>query len=100
MTVERNVLLLRCLVPMTIETIQVVHETWSKPLDFAQGSSTSMEALNTALACLAQTDIPVLIVGESGTGKDVYAQRLHQLSVRAGDSFEKIQCASTDSSQI
>jgi two-component system response regulator AtoC len=100
MTVERNVLLLWCLVPMTTETIQVAHETWCKPLDFAQGSSASMEALNTVLAGLAQTDIPVLIVGESGTGKDVYAQRLHQLSVRAGDSFEKIQCASTDSSQI
>ena len=85
---------------MTIETIHASTELSGKPLDFAQERSASMEALNTMLAGLAQSDIPVLIVGESGTGKDVYAQRLHQLSLRAANSFEKIGCASTESSQI
>jgi two-component system, NtrC family, response regulator AtoC len=59
-----------------------------------------MEALNAMLAGLAQSNIPVLIVGESGTGKDVYAQRLHQLSLRSMDPFEKIGCASNENSQI
>ena len=85
---------------MTIETIHAATELTSRPLDFAQERSAAMEALNTMLAGLAQSDIPVLIVGESGTGKDVYAQRLHQLSLRAADPFEKIGCASTESNQI
>jgi DNA-binding NtrC family response regulator len=59
-----------------------------------------MEELKTMLARLAQTNIPVLIVGESGTGKDVCAQRLHRLSLRAEETFEKIGCASTENSQI
>jgi len=67
---------------------------------FIPGRSAPMEALNAALAGLAQTAIPVLIVGESGTGKDVYARRLHQLSLRHADAFEKIACAFTEDSQI
>ena len=85
---------------MTLETMHATTEPTDKPLDFALGCSASMEALKAMLDGLAQTNIPVLIVGESGTGKDVCAQRLHQLSLRAKDSFEKIGCASTESSQI
>ena len=85
---------------MTLDTMHVGTEPTGKSLDFALGSSASMEALKTMLAGLAQTNIPVLIVGESGTGKDVCAQRLHQLSLRATETFEKIGCASTESSQI
>jgi two-component system, NtrC family, response regulator AtoC len=85
---------------MTIETMPVTTEPASKPLDFALERSASMKALKTMLAGLAQTNIPVLIVGESGTGKDVYAQRLHQLSLRSMDPFEKIGCASAENGQI
>jgi DNA-binding NtrC family response regulator len=80
--------------------MHVATEPISKPLDFAVERSASMEALKTVLAGLAQSNIPVLIVGESGTGKDVYAQRLHQLSLRAMDPFEKIGCASAENSHI
>ena len=85
---------------MTIETVHTSTELAGSPRDFALEHSASMEALHTMLSGLAQTNIPVLIVGESGTGKDVYAQRLHQLSLRAADPFEKVGCASTESSQI
>jgi two-component system, NtrC family, response regulator AtoC len=85
---------------MTMETMQVATEPSSKPLDFALERSASMKALKTMLAGLAQTNIPVLIVGESGTGKDVYAERLHQLSLRSMDPFEKIGCASAENSQV
>jgi len=80
--------------------MQVTVEPTSKPLDFALGRSAAMEELISMLAGLAQTNIPVLIVGESGTGKDVCAHRLHQLSLRATDPFEKIACGSTENSQI
>jgi DNA-binding NtrC family response regulator len=42
----------------------------------------------------APSNINVLIVGESGVGKDVLARLIHQLSPRAGKPFVAINCAS------
>ncbi|WP_242394592.1 sigma-54-dependent transcriptional regulator [Anaeromyxobacter oryzisoli] len=42
---------------------------------------------------IADTDVPVLLVGESGVGKDVIARRIHATSRRAGRPFVKINCA-------
>jgi two-component system, NtrC family, response regulator AtoC len=85
---------------MTTETIPVTAEPTDRPPDFVSGCSAPMAALNAMVEGLAQANIPVLIVGESGTGKDVYAKRLHQLSSRSSDLFEKIGCASMEESQI
>jgi DNA-binding NtrC family response regulator len=85
---------------MTTEAIPATIEPTDRPADFLPGRSAAIEVLNAMLAGLAQTNLPVLITGESGTGKDVYAQRLHQLSLRAADPFEKVGCASMEESQI
>ena len=45
------------------------------------------------LRTLASTDIPVLIEGETGTGKEVLAQYLHELSPRARQPFVGAHCA-------
>jgi two-component system response regulator AtoC len=42
---------------------------------------------------IAPTNIPVLFVGESGTGKAVFAQRLHALSARSDGRLVSIACA-------
>jgi transcriptional regulator with GAF, ATPase, and Fis domain len=41
---------------------------------------------------IAHTDATVLIEGETGTGKDVIARTLHQLSPRRGASFVVVDC--------
>lgn len=41
---------------------------------------------------LAQTDVPVLLLGDSGTGKEVLARALHDLSPRATGPFIAINC--------
>jgi two-component system response regulator AtoC len=42
---------------------------------------------------VANTDITVLITGESGTGKDLVAKAVHKASDRAGEPFIKVNCA-------
>lgn len=42
---------------------------------------------------IAETDCNVLILGESGTGKDVLANYIHSQSLRADKSFIPINCA-------
>jgi two-component system, NtrC family, response regulator AtoC len=68
--------------------------------DAADGDGTSPVTLSAAMErvwALAQrvadTDVPVLLVGESGVGKDVVARRIHAASHRAGRPFVKINCA-------
>jgi DNA-binding NtrC family response regulator len=42
---------------------------------------------------VAQSDLPVLLLGESGTGKDVLAQEIHARSPRAKKHFVALNCA-------
>ncbi len=48
-------------------------------------------ALNTAVQ-VAGTDLTVLIVGESGVGKEVFSQIIHALSARKHNSFIAVNC--------
>jgi DNA-binding NtrC family response regulator len=57
------------------------------------GVSTAMRELFQAAQRIAETDLPVLIVGESGTGKDLLAQEIHARSARAGHAFVALNCA-------
>jgi DNA-binding NtrC family response regulator len=51
------------------------------------GSSETMKKLRTEINAYAVSDLPVLILGESGTGKDLAARALHAASSRAGGAY-------------
>jgi two-component system, NtrC family, response regulator AtoC len=61
--------------------------------NFVAGSSPSVLTLKSVIAEIAPTNIPVLLVGESGTGKRMVAQLIHRLSPRAEEPFMKVACA-------
>lgn len=56
--------------------------------------SAAMARLHAKIHVLAQTDAPVLILGETGVGKDVLARRIHMESDRAERPFIKVDCGS------
>ena len=56
------------------------------------GRSVEMEKIFQILPSLAQSDSSVLVTGETGTGKDMLAETIHQASNRAKSPFVKINC--------
>ena len=57
------------------------------------GDSPSMEAVRHLIAKVAPTNSTVLILGETGTGKELVALALHDQSLRADMPFVPINCA-------
>jgi transcriptional regulator with PAS, ATPase and Fis domain len=53
----------------------------------------SLAPLLDLVARIAPTDLPVLMLGETGVGKDVFAERIHQLSRRASRAFVRVNAA-------
>ena len=57
------------------------------------GSSRVMQELCSKIVQIAPTRATVLIYGETGTGKELIAQAIHQLSPRKNERFVKLHCA-------
>jgi DNA-binding NtrC family response regulator len=58
------------------------------------GNDPRIREIESLVSQLAQTNLTVLIIGETGTGKDIVARQLHQLSPRAEKPFIKVNCPS------
>jgi len=56
------------------------------------GTCAPMKAMFRVLRRIAPTDLSVLVLGETGTGKELVAQELHKLSARSGGDFVAINC--------
>ena len=63
------------------------------PDDDFIGASPALTRLKTQIAQFAAAPYPVLIEGESGSGKELVATRLHRLSPRAGRPYFSLNCA-------
>jgi formate hydrogenlyase transcriptional activator len=57
------------------------------------GKSAVLRNVLTKVEMVAPTDSTVLICGETGTGKELIAQAIHNLSPRHGNTFVKLNCA-------
>jgi DNA-binding NtrC family response regulator len=60
---------------------------------FFLAATPAMKKIYDQAAAIAHADIPVLITGESGVGKEVVARLIHHLSRRSGEDWLKINCA-------
>ena len=64
------------------------------------GSSPALKTVLSSIVKVAPTDSTVLIMGETGTGKELIARAIHKGSQRASQAFITVNCASIPSSLI
>jgi two-component system, NtrC family, response regulator AtoC len=73
---------------MASEDIESVGED-----EFFLSVSPAMQKLRAQAELLAQADVPVLILGEPGSGKGTVARLIHKLSVYSGFRFLRVNCS-------
>src|SRR5499425_142489 len=86
----------RC-VGSLVECVNIVRSGEKDPVEtrFDQiiGNSPALEFVLSEVERVAPTDSTVLILGETGTGKELIARAVHNLSARCGRPFIKLNCA-------
>lgn len=81
----------------TVEDMRLIQNlgaTMTRAFSFSRiiGKSPRMEKIFAMLPLLAQNDSSVLVTGETGTGKDLVAEAIHEASSRAKGPFIKVNC--------
>jgi DNA-binding NtrC family response regulator len=95
---ELDALVLR--LEKALERSRLIKENLRLQRECAQGSvfqnlvgkSAGMQRIYETIRMVAKTDLTVLITGESGTGKDLTARAIHELSGRSRESFVAVNC--------
>lgn len=80
-----------------VKTLQTVMIRDAKRQDFAEGVSPSMRSVEAVIREVAQSEVPVLLLAESGAGKKATARRVHDLSRRGRQPFRVVACAALKS---
>lgn len=70
-----------------------LHQTQDSPIPGLIASSEAMLSTCKTIEKIAPTELTTLILGETGTGKEVLARGIHNLSERNAEGFHAINCA-------
>ena len=100
---ELDAVLKRCLEPEKpakdaagIQRYKVSDEVEVESLEddlFFLAASPQMKQIRAQVSLVAKVDVPVLLLGESGVGKEILARLIHKMSIRAHRPLLKVNCA-------
>ncbi|MEY2611775.1 MAG: Nitrogen assimilation regulatory protein [Planctomycetota bacterium] len=85
---------------------RVVFEAGDQPdddqlsADYIIGNTDVMQAVYKSIGRVAPQDVTVLLLGETGTGKELVARAIHQYSTRAAKPFLAVNCAALSESLL
>ena len=83
---------------LTEEKLYLEHEIDTEfGFDNIVGQSKALKAVMESVTKVAASDATVLLLGETGTGKELIARAIHRLSRRSGNAFIKMNCAAIPS---
>lgn len=68
-------------------------ETQNYSFDIIKGKSACMQQTVSLAQKVSVTDVTVLLTGETGTGKEVFAQAIHHNSLRKDNAFVAVNCS-------
>jgi formate hydrogenlyase transcriptional activator len=77
----------------TFERVGPEPDCRDRQFDHIVGDSPAFESVLAEVQRVAPTDSTVLVLGETGTGKELIAHAIHNLSPRCGRPFVKLNCA-------
>src|SRR5436305_12014768 len=80
--------------------MQSSHDSLDAPLDDIVGDSPAMRAVYRRTRLVAPSKTSVLLVGETGTGKELIARALHRLSPRADGPYVRVNCGALSESLL
>lgn len=78
-----------------LERHQLVQQSWLTPTPESEllGDSPQMQRLRHEAEVVGRADLPVLVLGETGTGKELVARYIHLHSPRAQQPLVQVNCA-------
>jgi len=83
----------KVIVGMSERLRSVAHDDRDRQFNHIVGNSPALELVLAEVQRVAPTDSTVLVLGETGTGKELIAHAIHNLSPRCGRPFMKLNCA-------
>jgi formate hydrogenlyase transcriptional activator len=78
----------------------VARDAHTTSADAIVGSSVALQSVMRQVSLVAQTDTTVLVLGETGTGKELIARAIYERSKRAKRPFVRVNCAAIPASLI
>ena len=92
LAVERHLNELEAMVEERTRELRKTNKATESPLRFLMGANGQMEKIVEQIKQVADSPLTVLVEGETGTGKELVARAIHQLSARREKPFVAVDC--------
>src|SRR3989441_2417758 len=100
LALERHLNELEAIVEKRTRDLRETNKVIESPLRFLMGPNGQMEKIVEQIKQVADSPLTVLVEGETGTGKELVARAIHQLSARRDKPFIAVDCGAVPDTLI